>query len=230
MFAKSVHQEWTVPVTRTLFISIYLVFAFALAGCSSRWGGASQVLLAPQMAQEEEALVNPGDRISLRVFEEEEMNAEYPVDEDGFVVLPKLGLVRVDTLSVRRLPGFLREAYTEYLRNPAVEVAVFRRIGVHGEVNEPTIYWLDITMTLRDAIAMAGGVTERGNPNRIMLVRGDDRFEFEGYGRSALLAVGLRSGDQIIVDRRSWLSLNAPFLISASISVVSVLSAFVLAK
>ncbi|MFC1574813.1 polysaccharide biosynthesis/export family protein [Gemmatimonadota bacterium] len=177
-----------------------------------------------------EALVSPGDRIELRVFLEEDMSDEYPVDEEGYVVLPKLGRVEVSDVTVRALPEFLRERYTEYLRNPSVEVTVYRRIGVHGEVNEPTLYWLDITMTLRDAIAMAGGVTEEGNPDRVLLIRGDQRLEFEGYGRSALLAVGLRSGDQIIVDRRSWISLNAPFLISASVSVFSILAGFMLAR
>jgi polysaccharide export outer membrane protein len=161
---------------------------------------------------------------------EEEMTDEYPVDQEGFVVLPRLGRVNVSGVTVQTLPEFLREAYSEYLRNPSVEVTVYRRIGVHGEVNEPSLYWIDVTLTLRDAIAMAGGVTPEGNPDFIVLVRGDQRLEFEGYGRAALLAVGLHSGDQIIVERQSWMYLNAPTLISATISVISIIAAVVIAR
>ena len=216
-------------VRKQLAFLTLLVSAMGLWGCST--GGLPNVAAPPADGfQGPEARVNPGDRIELRIFEEEEMSGEYPVDDEGFVVLPKLGRLEVADVPVGDLPAFLRERYTEYLRNPSVDARVLRRIGVHGEVNEPTLYWLDVTMTLRDAIALAGGVTDEGNPNRILLVRGDDRLQFEGYGRSALLAVGLRSGDQIIVDRRSWISLNAPFVISAGISVLSVLSAVLVTR
>lgn len=216
-------------VRKQLAFLILLFLALGSWGCST--GGLPEGSAPPVYgSQAPEARVNPGDRIDLRIFEEEEMSEEYPVDEEGYVVLPKLGRLQVADVSVGDLPAFLREQYSEYLRNPSVEARVLRRIGVHGEVNEPTLYWLDVTMTLRDAIAIAGGVTDEGNPNRILLVRGDERLQFEGYGRSALLAVGLRSGDQIIVDRRSWISLNAPFVISAGISVLSVLSAMLVAR
>lgn len=201
-----------------------------LTSCATGIGRSPPLPPANEAASGAGALVQPGDRIGLRVYLEEELTGQYPVNEEGYLVLPKLGPIRVSSVPVADLPAFLRELYAEYLRNPAVEVTVYRRIGVHGEVNEPSLYWLDVTMTLRDAIAMAGGVTEEGNPDRVILVRDDQRWEFEGYGRTALLTVGLHSGDQVIVERRGWMYLNAPILISASISVISILTAALITR
>lgn len=169
------------------------------------------------------ALVLPGDMIELEIWNEEDMSGEYTVDETGHVTLPNLGRFQVGQLTAGELRETLLVAFSEYLRNPAVDITILRRIGVIGEVVEPTLYWVDLTMTVRDAIALAGGLTPQGNPGSVTLVRGGERVEFRGTDSAAMTTAELRSGDQIVVARKSWFALNAPWVISTGITVSTIL-------
>jgi len=150
------------------------------------------------------------------------MSDEFTVDQEGRVVLPKVGTVDVSGIQVPTAADSLRTLLSTYLRNPSMEVTVLRRVGVHGEVRNPGLYWVDLTMSLRDAVALAGGVTEEGSPGHLLIVRGDQATELAGYERWALLDVGIASGDQVVVPRRSWTSLNMPFIVSTLISMLSI--------
>lgn len=169
-----------------------------------------------------EARVLPGDQVALRIFREPEMSGAYPVAGNGEIVLPRLGRVVVTDLSAVELQDSLRTAYSHYLRNPAIEVTILRRIGVHGEVRRPDVYMVDLTTTLRDVLAKAGGVTEAGNLDRISIVRDGQEIRMGNRDSARVLAAELHSGDQIVVGRRSWLSLNALGLVSTAAVAVSV--------
>jgi protein involved in polysaccharide export with SLBB domain len=183
-----------------------------------------------QLEEVRTAEVLPGDRISLRIWREPDWSGQFDVDDRGVVVLPRLGPTEVVGRSVATVRRELTERYREYLQNPAVEVTVLRRIGVHGEVRAPTLYWVDLTMTLRDAIALAGGITPQGDPNRIVVERRGQRIRFDHAETAATVAAGLESGDQIVVERRNWFALNTPFVISTVVSVSSILVGFLIAR
>ena len=122
------------------------------------------------------------------------------------------------------------ERFSAYLVTPAVEITILRRIGVHGEVRAPTLYWVDLTMSVRDAIALAGGLTPSGDTKKIAVRRGAEEVTFSEAESSAALAAGLESGDQIVVGRRSWFALNTPFVISTFVSVTSIFVGVLIAK
>ncbi len=191
---------------------------------------AGEPSLGAQLAAQREAEILPGDRIQLRIWREPDWSGQFSVDDRGVVVLPRLGPVQVDGMSVSQVRQMLTERYSDYLRTPAIEVTVLRRIGVHGEVKMPTLYWVDLTMTLRDAIAMAGGLTPTGDPNKILVDRGGERLRFGEAETAATLAAGLQSGDQIVVERQNWFVLNTPFVISTLVSVSSILVGFLIAR
>lgn len=174
------------------------VFAF---GCSRL--GAQTVLTDDAGAT---ATIRPGDQISLRILREPEMGGVFTVADDGRVLLPRLGSIRVDDRSATALRDSLASAYAEFLRDPSLEVTVLRRIGVRGEVQKPDLYLVDLTLTLRDVIAQAGGVTENGDRNKIEIVRDGERIDLGDGDQAQYLASQLRSGDQIVVGRRSWLA------------------------
>jgi len=161
------------------------------------------------------SLIQPGDRIVLRVWRELAFNDTITIDQDGRAVLPRLGVLSLATQPVGSLPDTLRARYAEFLRNPSIDVTVLRRIGVLGEVRAPNLYWVDVTMTLPDMIAKAGGVTEIGNPNDVKLLRGDREIKVRAWERARTLASDLISGDEIIVGRTSWLSRNMLSVVSA---------------
>jgi protein involved in polysaccharide export with SLBB domain len=172
----------------------------------------------------------PGDRIALHVWREPDWSGQFNIDDRGIAVLPRLGPVHVTGLTVGEARVMLTDRFSEYLVTPAVEVTILRRIGVHGEVRNPTLYWLDLTMTVRDAIALAGGLTPAGDPNKIVIRRSPGDVAFDEADTFAAVAAGLQSGDQIVVGRRSWFALNTPFVISTIVSVTSIFVGFLIAK
>lgn len=172
----------------------------------------------------EGATVKPGDQIALRVWREPEMSGTFLVAANGDVVLPRLGVVKASNHTVVAFQELLRRAYAEYLRDPAFEVTVLRRVGVHGEVNKPGLYLVDLTMTLRDVIAQAGGVTALGDPNSITIVRGGQRIHFGKRQSAELLTAELISGDQVAIGQRSWFERNSLAVVSTAAVVISLIA------
>jgi len=187
----------------------------------------------PAMAQDTPSpggLVLPGDRIEIRAWTAREMDGPYDVDELGDVILPRLGRVGVGGLTPSQVRDSLQRAYTEFLRGTTVEVRVLRRVGVGGEVRVPALYWVDATISLRDAIAMAGGVAPNGDPSAVYLLRSGTRVTVDLEAASSDRPTPLLSGDQIVVPLRSWFSRNTPLVVSASVSLITVFGAILLAR
>lgn len=150
-----------------------------------------------------------GDRLAVRIFGGEQLVADTVlVSESGTVVLPKLGVTSVAGFDAPTLPDSLRARYAKYYRNPTVEVVVLRRVIVLGEVKRPDIYYVDVLTTLPDVIAHAGGLTENASSKKVFLRRGTESQELPGWETSSAAVGTLRSGDQIFVGKKSWLSQN----------------------
>jgi protein involved in polysaccharide export with SLBB domain len=116
--------------------------------------------------------------------------------------------------------------YAQYLQNPTVEIVLLRRVQILGAVRNPGLYPVDPTMTVSDALALAGGATTQGDPDRVVLIRDGQRLPVSLEGHTALAASALRSGDQIYVDERSWLSRNTGVVTAVITCAVSLIIAF----
>lgn len=167
-------------------------------------------------------VVRPGDGIFLRAWNEPMMTDTFRISAAGDVVLPYLGEVHVAGMQPDQLRDSLRAAYAEYRRNASIEVAVLRRISVLGEVTRPGLYLVDRTLTMRDLIANAGGITQQGDARRIYLIRDGQELLVRDQG-VGLAGVELQSGDQLVVARRPWLELNLLGVASTAAVLVSVL-------
>ena len=150
----------------------------------------------------------PGDVINVEIWREEELSGQFQVDENGVVVLPLLGRKTVTGVSAGDLRDQLIEEYGEYLVNPAVLVVLLRRVNVLGEVRSPGVYLVDATQSVADLIARAQGITIDGNPDDIRLIRDGVVTRGDRSGSLSIQAAGIRSGDQVSVGKRSWLSRN----------------------
>lgn len=175
-----------------------------------------------------EATPRPGDRIAIRIWNEPEMSDTFNIAETGEAILPKLGSVRVVDQPIGALQDSLRRSYAVFLRNPSVEVTVLRRVGISGEVKAPGVYLADLTMTLPDVIALAGGLTDKGNPNNIVVVRGKERIRYRSSNQGEFLVAGLRSGDQVTVRPKSAFSRDPIGTTSAVLFVTGTFFSYVL--
>ncbi len=151
------------------------------------------------------------------------MTGDVPVNESGMATLPRLGAVPVSHLSPDSLERFLVTTYSQYLRDPAIEVTVLRRITILGAVRTPNVYQVDPTTTVADALALAGGASPEGKQDVIELRR-------EGQSTAIKLTRGLkladtpiRSGDELYVPERSWLSRNSGLVLGAVGTLTSIL-------
>lgn len=165
--------------------------------------------------------VRSGDQIALHFLREPQLSGAVTVNERGNAEFPKLGTIRVDSMTIASLRDTLRARYSEFLRSPELEVVVLRRVVVNGEVRIPNVYMVDVSSTVRDVIAKAGGVTEMGNRNNVVVVRDGRRIKAEGWDREGGLLADLESGDQVLVGRKNWLVINAIPAISTAVLLAS---------
>ncbi len=164
----------------------------------------------------------PGDMVEVRVWREADLSGAFQVDEDGVLTLPLLGRWPVAGVPVQELRRQLLEAYAVELRNPSIQLLFLRRIHVLGEVNQPGLVQADLSLSLAGAVALAGGASGQGSLRRLTILRNGEVLEAEVGPELNLTAVGLRSGDQIMVGRRSWLDRNSGFIVSGALGVVAV--------
>lgn len=182
---------------------------------------------APGDGAPREVLLQPGDVVRLNIWREPDLSGDFAVDEDGVVVFPKIGPRNVTRQSPDALEAQLIRAYREYLRNPSIDVVLLRRVNVLGAVNSPNIYAVDPTTTLAELIAMAGGVTESGNPEKIEVYRDGRKVPIEFNPRTRIGDTAIRSGDHIYVPQRSWLMRNSGIATLISTSVTLFIALFV---
>ena len=152
-----------------------------------------------------------GDVLDVRFWGFEDLSAVAVVRPDGFISLPLLN----DVEALGKTPGELADRVTSlasaYVEAPAVTVIVreihSRQVYITGEVATPGRYELGRTTTVLQLIALAGGLTEFADTDRIVVIRqtasGPENFRFD-YRKVARLEdlsgnIALLPGDTVIV-------------------------------
>lgn len=193
--------------------------------------GIFSALSAPLHAQTDPAPgdppIMPGDVIKLDVLGEEAVSGEFPVTAYFTVTLPILGeLSTVDhtQLSFKRL---VREQMARSVVSPAIEVTVLKRVRVLGGVMEGGVFLLDPTMSVADALAMAGGRSPQGDGSRVLLRRGGQTIEEELETGTMLAGLSIMTNDEIIVPQRSWWDRNLTSVVSGAFGVLGVAVALI---
>lgn len=178
------------------------------------------LLVAQEVSPATSQPLQPGDALSVSFSMEPALNGIYYVDEGGRVNLPILGSRSVGTVPPAELKQALVDEYDGQLRNQTVQITWLRRVVVFGAVNVPGLYHVDGTMTLADAIALAGGATPIGKLDGVQIVRNGQVIQ-DDLPASTLVGQQIYSGDQITVPERSWVSRYAGVLIGATLSAIT---------
>jgi polysaccharide export outer membrane protein len=168
-------------------------------------------------------LIGPQDNLSIIVIDENDLTGKYRVDNDGTLMFPYLGRVRVAGLTIDELQTKLTQGLQAgYLRNPQIRIEIdqfkSRSVLVTGEVRSPgKVSLTSLTMSLLEALALAGSPT--GNAaNEVIVVHaarpGEKPNEPITVNRKDLelgkagMDVVLQDGDIINVPiaKRFWIS------------------------
>lgn len=151
-----------------------------------------------------------GDQVRITVWPQSAFGAPMTgtVDASGSIVIPQIGLFPVGRIPIGLLRDSLTARLAKFIREPEVDIQVLRRVTVNGAVLKPDIYFVDVSATLRDVIARAGGITEVANRKKVSIIRDGSATRVPDWETDASQVSVLQSGDQVIVGRRSWLEIN----------------------
>lgn len=182
-----------------------LLAAAVLVGCASTVGDfpsepAPQAALNPTDGY----LLEPGNRVRVIVFNENNLSGDFTVDTIGNIQLPLIGNVRASGLTAKALSGRITEILRRdaYMKDPsvAVEIQTFRPFYVLGEVRQAGEFPYTVGMTVLGAIARAGGYDYRARQGQVVLARmiGEEQKEYAATERTPILP-----GDIIkVLERR----------------------------
>lgn len=168
-------------------------------------------------------VVDIGDEINVAVFQHDELSFQEKVNSSGIVVFPLVGDVLVKGKDVLGLRQELTAKYTRYLVHPEVIVRITKSSSqnfmVVGEVRTPGLFTLDGSYSVSEALAKAGGLTDDGQINKVLLIRrgpqGSDvrriAFNSDYSTMESSVDTGLQSGDIVYVPQKG-LSVSARFM------------------
>ena len=183
--------------TSRFYVVAILMLGLSLVGCSP--AGSNLPSLPEGSASEATYLLGPGDHLKVTVFGSEDLSGEFPASDTGTVVVPLIGAVQAASTTPRQLEQTIHDKLINggFVRKPQVTVQIinFRPIYVLGEVLKPGDHPYVPGLTVRAAIALAGGFTYRANMDFVIVTR--QKAEF----RAPLSAV-LRPDDVIQVSER----------------------------
>ena len=121
-------------------------------------------------------LLSPGDELEVTFFGIKKLDREVKVDSTGNISLPLIGNVKAAGKTTRQLERDLARIYGKsYLQNPQISVNVKKSMGqrvtVNGEVRLPGIYPIGPNTTLLQALALARGFNDIGDPSKVFVFR-----------------------------------------------------------
>jgi len=165
--------------------------------------GAQVTVPVPGSGEWSAGYLQPGDRVTIQVWRQPEFSGDFFVTEQGVIGHPIFRTIRVAWRNVEEVQPMIREFLLQFEQEPNVVVETFFRVSVAGEVRQPNIHFLRPGTTLAQAVALAGGTTDRARNDRVTLRRGGRDFTLD-LGDPALPQRNwvVYSGDEIIVSRR----------------------------
>jgi polysaccharide biosynthesis/export protein VpsN len=120
-----------------------------------------------------------GDIITIVVFGEEDLKREkVRLTDAGTISYPVLGELQVLGRTVGELEKIITDGLRgRYLVNPLVSVSVdqYRPYFIHGQVKKGGAYPFQPGLTVRKAVSVAEGFTERASKEKIFVVRDKDK-------------------------------------------------------
>ena len=154
------------------------------------------------LAQSEKSYVlGAGDKVEIKVFGQPDLEVTALLGNSGEVNYPFLGKVTLSGLNISEVEQVIANGLRpDYLVNPNVYVQVvqYRPFYIHGEVKSPGAYPYQPAMTVNQAIALAGGLTERASTEKIFIYKEQTKQQQQKGNLNSKIA----AGDTIKIEQR----------------------------
>ena len=156
-----------------------------------------------------EYLLGPGDKLRIEVYKDPQMSQSLQIRPDGKVTLPLVGDLEASGRTPVQLRDTVTRALKEYMNNPVVTVIVVEATAatafVVGGVTHPGAVPVLGHLTVLQALAMAGGLTDFADRKNIRVLRKgvggmqSIPFNYKDAIKGSVPSVDLRAGDTIVV-------------------------------
>lgn len=134
----------------------------------------SSFLPLSSMANDDRYQIGAGDTLAISVFDESELTVRAMVPQSGSLQFPLIGQLKVLNKTPRQIADEVEAALLDgYLVNPevTVTVATYRPIFIKGAVNRSGRHEFLFDLDVEQAIAIAGGLTDRASRSKWFIVR-----------------------------------------------------------
>jgi polysaccharide export outer membrane protein len=146
-----------------------VLIAIMLVGCLS-WGKSSLA------ADADGYRLGAGDKIHITVYNEKDLTGDFNISDRGVLAFPLIGDVPILAKTTSEVAAQLEQRLgKDYLVAPkvSVEVLSYRPFYIVGEVKNPGSYPYVTGMKMVNAVALAGGFTNRAIKDRFMVKRAE---------------------------------------------------------
>lgn len=118
--------------------------------------------------------LGPGDEIKIQVYEEDDLSLSLMLDQSGTFDYPYLGTVTAVGKTLNQLKQEITDGLLQdILLNPSVNVSMvnYRHFYIGGEVKNTGGYPYQPGLTVKQAITLAGGLTEWASSSKFEILR-----------------------------------------------------------
>jgi polysaccharide export outer membrane protein len=157
-------------------------------------------------------IIGADDVLSINVWKEQEVSRTVPVRSDGKISLPLAGEVQASGETPLQLEKILAAKLQSFISEPEVTVIVTeiksQKFNILGLVSKPGTFPLTSSLTVLDAIALAGGFRDFAKQKSIYILRkspdgGESRLPFNYKdvikGKNMEQNIRVQPGDTIVV-------------------------------
>jgi protein involved in polysaccharide export with SLBB domain len=151
----------------------------------------------------EQHILRPGDQIEFHISALPELPTSYQVRVDGHFFHPIVGEIMANGKTLGQLRTELKTLLAKELRNPNFRLGILEvarhQVAVLGEANSQGTFDVGVGASVLDVIAAAGGLTEKADRDRAVLLRGDEKLEVSLKPEAGGGLTKVRSGDVLYI-------------------------------
>jgi protein involved in polysaccharide export with SLBB domain len=132
-----------------------------------------------------------GDEIKIQVYDEPDLTVEMTINDNGKINFPLIALISVTGKTAHQVENIIHDGLQgDYLLN--------RPFYIHGEVKKPGAYPYKPGLNIDQAIALAGGLTERASVSKIFIKQSQSNNK---KGSKVKLTYSVSPGDIITIEQ-----------------------------
>ena len=156
-------------------------------------------------------VIGPEDVLAVVFWREKDLSTDAAVRPDGMITVPLLNDVHAAGLTPDALRERIQATASKFVEDPSVTVVVkainSRKVYITGQIGKSGQYPLTGPTTVMQLIALAGGLNEYADNDRILIMRTEagkqiaKRFNYEDVrkGKNLSQNIELLPGDTVIV-------------------------------